>query len=286
MKTKILIWLVKAISKTPLWLSYKLAWVLGHIIYWLPLRENHLTASNLDLIFAGKSKEYKNKLRKKSLIETLKTLLETPWLWQASTKKINNLLIEIKGSKLIDNSLKAGHGVILAIPHIGSWEILGQWVFTHYPTIALYRRTEFLEIDQLVQASRSKNGARLVPDTNKGVISLLRGLKNQNVCCILPDQDPGDGGSLIADFFNIPARTSTLIPKLAKKTGAIILMAYAIRLDGLKGFKLIFKEPAEKTYDENLELAVTALNKEIEKIALEYPEQYTWSYNRYKSSSL
>lgn len=282
MKGKFIILLVKILGKSPLWLSHKIAVTLGSILYLFPIRENKISKKNIDLVFPKQSQKTKNHLRKKSTIETLKTLLESPKIWQLPPNKVEQLVIHIEGKSLIDQALAENLGVILALPHLGSWELLGFWVSLHYTTTSLYRRSNFPIIDRTIQNARSKNGANLVPNTNKGVITLVRGLKNRHVTCILPDQDPGKSGNVFANFFNIPTRTSTLTPKLSQKTGAKIIMACMIRQKDKRGFTLTFSKPNKRVYDDNLEVSVAALNLSMEQIILKNPEQYMWSYNRFK----
>ena len=283
MTETVLVLLIKLAAKIPLWLADQLAVILGNIIYWLPIRENKISKKNLDLVFADKGIAFRNRLRKKSLIETGKALLETPRIWYSPPKEIDNLIAQICGKDLVDQAFANSKGVILVSPHIGSWELMGIWLSINYPVTSLFRKIDFPKINALVKKSRESLGANLVPNTNKGVISLIQSLRQGKVTGVLPDHDPGAAGSVFVDFFGILTRTSTLVPKLAQKTGAKVLMAYVLRLDSKHQFKLIFKKPDVKIYDENLKVSARALNQELETIILAKPEQYLWSYNRFKA---
>ena len=97
---------------------------------------------------------------------------------------------------------------------------------------------------------------------------------------ILPDQVPAEGGGIHAPFYNKPAYTMTLIQKLVQKTDPVVLVAYAIRSKG--GFDLGYMEPEPEIYSEDDQVAVTALNKTIERLIEKAPTQYQWEYKRYK----
>ena len=57
-----------------------------------------------------------------------------------------------------------------------------------------------------------------------GVLQIQRTLKNGDLVGILPDQDPGEEGGILAPFFNKEVNTMTLLVRLAKKHNAQVLM--------------------------------------------------------------
>jgi len=87
---------------------------------------------------------------------------------------------------------------------------------------------------------------------------------------------------LFVPFFGQLCYTMTLLPKLAKKTNAIVLYTYAQRLDDSSGFKLIFRESSEDLAKLDLEPATTQMNLDVEKLIRETPHQYQWTYKRFK----
>lgn len=99
---------------------------------------------------------------------------------------------------------------------------------------------------------------------------------------ILPDQNPGNGG-VFAPFFGIEANTMTLVHKLAEKTGAGIVIAYADRLPRGQGF-ITRIHPVDEQGILNREpvAAATALNQAVEMCVREQPTQYQWTYKRFK----
>ena len=74
----------------------------------------------------------------------------------------------------------------------------------------------------------------------------------------------------------------TLLPKLAKKTNAVVLFTYAQRLEDSSGFKLIFREASEDLAALELEQAAIQMNLDIERLIRENPHQYQWTYKRFK----
>ncbi|MFZ9406617.1 MAG: lysophospholipid acyltransferase family protein, partial [Burkholderiaceae bacterium] len=93
---------------------------------------------------------------------------------------------------------------------------------------------------------------------------------------VLPDQVPSQGEGTWVPFFNRLAYTMTLPERLARLTGAVVLMGHAERLQHGQGWQMRI-EPLE-TDPTPLEV-----NRAMEKIIRRLPEQYFWGYNRYKA---
>ena len=59
-------------------------------------------------------------------------------------------------------------------------------------------------------------------------------------------------------------------------------MVFAKRLPGIEGYELIIREPDAAIYDPDLAAALTAMNRSIEALIREAPEQYIWNYKRFR----
>jgi KDO2-lipid IV(A) lauroyltransferase len=102
-------------------------------------------------------------------------------------------------------------------------------------------------------------------------------LRGSEAVGILPDQVAKKGEGEWALFFNRPAYTMNLVSRLAKKTGAIIIMVYGERLSLGKGFIIHLKPIKFKDIKGPKEL-----NQQLEKQIMENPTQYLWNYNKHK----
>ena len=86
----------------------------------------------------------------------------------------------------------------------------------------------------------------------------------------------------MVSFFGIPANTTTLIAKLGEKSGAPIYFMVAERLPKGSGFHLHFVKANETLKSKNLEEAATAMNQGVSDLITQFPEQYEWSYKRFR----
>lgn len=267
------------IGLLPLPLLHLIAWPIGWLLYVTRNKQRHIAEVNLRLCFPHWPENRRQKLVRQSLVETSKTALETLKLWNSSKQKILGYIKKVKGSELLDNK---GHGTILIAPHLGNWEIVGFYCSSNVSMTNMYRQPKSPFLDKLMQKGRKKMGARLVPATNQGVKLLLKALHNNELIGLLPDQNPGKGTGVFVPFFNIQTNTPILPVRLAQKTNATIVLAYAERLPWGRGYEIHFEEVNESLYNENIEIAASAMNKELEDLITARPLQYWWGYSRFR----
>jgi len=260
--------------------------LLGRLFNLIPNRTRHVTRTNIRLCFPEMHVQTQNKLVKTSLIETGKTLTEASPMWVWPKNKLFGLIKNVHGEELITSAIKNNKGVILALPHLGNWELFGLYVSNKYPTTSMYQKPKMQQLDSIVKHGRERLGAKLVPADNQGVRAMLKALKNNECVCILPDQEPTTGTGIFAPFFNLQAYSMTLVSRLAKKTNAEVIIAYSKRLKNGRGYEIIFTAPdemEEKLKLDSLDDSVFYLNKEMEKTIRAVPEQYQWGYKRFRT---
>ena len=177
--------------------------------------------------------------------------------------------------------LDIGKGVILLTPHLGAFEVAGQFIATRIPFTIMYRPPRMKWLRPLFRHGRSQGLAQLTTADVRGVRALLRALRRGEAIGLLPDQVPAQGHGIDAEFFGRPAYTTTLIGRLQQATGASIIVVRMRRLPDAAGFELSFV-PADTLPTGDAESA-RALNLLQEEIIRTCPEQYLWSYNRYKA---
>lgn len=252
----------------------KLTWITNS-------RIRKIAEKNIQLCFPELNTAQQIELVKKVLHETGKVILETGKMWQLSSTQTLSLVKETEGEHLIKQAQAAGRGVILAIPHYGSWELVGLYCAKYYAMTSMYAPQENPQADNLMRNARQRTGAKLVPTDINGIRAMSKALKQAELVAILPDQSPYSNG-LFVPFFGHPCYTMTLLPKLAQKTNAVVLYTYAQRLEDSSGFKMIFRESRVDLAELDLETATTEMNLDVEKLIRETPHQYQWTYKRFK----
>jgi KDO2-lipid IV(A) lauroyltransferase len=178
--------------------------------------------------------------------------------------------------------LGAGNGVIFLTPHLGGFEIAGQFLAYRLPVTIMYRPPRIAWLDSVLRHGRAQGQAQLTTADTRGVRALLKALKRGEAVGLLPDQVPARGHGVMADFFGRPAYTTTLIGKLQQATGAPIVVMCSRRLPDAAGFDMTFHQLPEALPIDDAK-AARELNMFLEGIIRRCPEQYLWSYNRFKA---
>lgn len=276
--------LFRLLGHLPLSLMQRVGAVLGWLVWLLsPAYRRRLEAQAVSAGFSAP--QYRPAV---AAIGTM--VAELPWLWLRPSGQGVLDLVRWDGAELFESALDAGKGVILALPHLGCWEMIGQSLAERYgptrgPLVALYRPARKAWLAPLVASSRDRPGLRAVPTSVAGVRSLIRVLRGGGYTAILPDQVPPAGQGAWAPFFGRPAYTMTLLPRLAQQSGATVLLCWCERLGAGKGFVMHF-EPldAPELHDAaaSPEAAAAAVNAGMERLIRQAPGQYLWSYARYK----
>lgn len=275
--------LLRLLSLLPLRATHALGAGLGEFFWLLPTRLRHVTTTNVRRCFPELSTTAQTALIRANLKETGKTLLEAGPLWFWDKEKLPPLFVQISGEDAVQQARREQRGVIFAGPHLGSWELAGVYLSSHYTMTTMYRPPRLGELEPLIVESRERFGAHLVPTSAAGVRQLFQVLGQAGCVGILPDQDPGEGSGVFAPFFGQRAYSMTLLPRLARKTNAAVFFVYAQRLPHAAGYHLHFVPAHPDIAHTDAEIAARHLNAGVEACVRTLPEQYQWGYKRFKT---
>ena len=212
--------------------------------------------------------------------EAGKAIAELPFIWCADPQRVTNRAT-VENWDLVQQYLDAGKGIVFLTPHLGCFEITDQEIAHRTELMVMYRPPRKEAMKPLIEGARARKNLLLAPANMSGVRMLAKFLKKGQPIGLLPDQVPQEGEGVWADFFGRTAYTMTLPAKMAQLGDAVILIVYAERLPGGKGYVVRFV-PFEGSLEGNSAAQARAINAEMEKLIARCPAQYYWSYNRYK----
>ncbi len=272
-----MVFVYRLLARLPLGWLHGLGGVVGRGVYWFsPTYRRHLRAN---MTQAGLTPG----LWGPAAAEAGKQTLEVARIWLRTQAEANALVVEVVGSEHLDEARKAGRGVIFLTPHLGCFEITGQYLAASGDLTALYRPPKSAALQTLILLGRQRERLHLAPTNLQGVRSLVKALKRQEMVILVPDQAPKEGEGVWLRFFGRYAYTMTLAARLTE-TGAPCLMTWGERLPEGRGFRLHFSPPSQPLVGTTVERA-QQINDEIERLVLACPTQYLWGYNRYKRPS-
>jgi Kdo2-lipid IVA lauroyltransferase/acyltransferase len=268
--------LFRLFSVLPLWLSHALGGALGWLVFGLSPTYRRRTIEN------ARQAGYRFADIAGCVAHAGRMTAELPRLWLGAPPAIH-----WEDTAAMDAAYAAGRGVVFLTPHMGCFEICAQAVGArhaerHGPLTVLYRPARQAWLADLMRTARNRPGLQAVPTTLAGVRQMIKALRAGRAVGLLPDQVPPDGQGLWAPFFGKPAYTMTLAARLALQTGASVLLIWAERLAFGRGFRVHVRallQPLAGTLDE----AVAQINREMERLIRECPQQYLWGYGRYKA---
>jgi KDO2-lipid IV(A) lauroyltransferase len=129
----------------------------------------------------------------------------------------------IEGLEHIRAALEAGTGAILALPHVGGWEVGGAWfVRQGFPLTVVVEALKPPELFDWFRNLRQSQGFTVIPLNRSAGLSVVRALRANQIVALVSDRDIA-GGGVDVEFFGerttLPAGPATL----AKRFGAPLL---------------------------------------------------------------
>jgi lipopolysaccharide heptosyltransferase II len=191
-------------------------------------------------------------------------------------------LVATEGDEEVHRQLRSGRAVVVAISHLGNWELFAQIVphqFRYARLGTVYQKLENRYLDQFVRQQRARFGVALF-DRSAGFAGAIRLLRAGGMIGILSDQHAGDHG-LWTPFFGRLASTTPLPALLCKRTGAALVTA-SLRSDGEARWRLSFSPPVNLPND-SVEVLTAKTNALTADEIRRAPEDWFWVHNRWKT---
>ncbi|NBD19157.1 lysophospholipid acyltransferase family protein [Aquabacterium fontiphilum] len=279
-----------ALSRWPLGVLHALGWIMGWLTYALsPSYRRRLRAHAGQ---AGLSRWQ----RWQAVGQVGRMVAELPRLWARPRDEALGARVQWQGAEAVAQALAEERGLLLLTPHTGCFEVVAQAYAERFgaevPLTALYRPARQRWLAELMLHARNRPGIQTSPATLTGVRHMLRALKRGETVGILPDQVPPEGMGTWAPFFGRPAYTMTMAGKLVAQTGCAVVLMRGERLSTLarwrRGCDYVVHAERVAPQDEAVLAAGDAaqsaatINRLMEHVIMQAPEQYLWGYNRYK----
>ncbi len=284
-----------ALEFAPVWAADKLLSALPRPVCikfgeWLGLfvscffsKRNQLMRDNLEKTFPEKSVAEREAIRRAVWRNIGRVAAEFIRLSEINRESFQSKLT-LEGKDLLEKADRQGKGIVLVGFHFTNWEVTGVGgdLFHRGRIMAVARPIKNPLVQRWVLKKRGSGGMNTILH-RAAVKGTLKGLKEKKAVGILVDQNLYTGG-VFADFLGRPAATTTLPALLHARTGAPVLLLYALRSGNQ--FRIIFEEiPGldEAKQKESPILAMTeAINRHLGTIIRRYPENWFWVHNRWK----
>lgn len=263
-------------SWLPLSVIHGIGVVTGFCLHLFSEKFSRRTRQNIASTAIVSSPGESRRLARASALETGKGLIETFAIWFRKRSSVLKLVRGCQGWEHVEAAIASKHGIIFLTPHLGCYEIAALYYAARHPITVLYRPARKDWLETLIAEGRDRDNIKQAPTNMRGIRSLLLALRKGEAIGILPDQVPEAGEGVWAEFFGKPAYTMSLVGRLAESTQAQVLLAFGERLPWGRGYLIHIQPFTAAPTPQNI-------NDAIEQLVRRYPQQYLWSYRRFKN---
>ncbi|AVT46891.1 LpxL/LpxP family Kdo(2)-lipid IV(A) lauroyl/palmitoleoyl acyltransferase [Shewanella baltica] len=275
------VFLMRLTQLLPLSWQMKLGKSLGRLVMKFAGSRTHTARRNLSLCFPEMSEAQREALLTRNFEETGKAIFDTINAWWWSDEKVQQHM-SITGKEHVQDTLDAGHGVILFAVHCLPLE-MGARIFGQFqPGVGVYRPHNNPVMEYLQVKGRLRSNKGLV--SKRDLRQMVRCLRNPDVIWYTADQDFGRSSAVFIPFYAMPdAATITGATTLAKLGKAKVLPFFVERTEGDEGYRIEVMPPLDNFPGEDELADAIRGNKIIESIIDKNRAQYMWLHRRFKT---
>lgn len=268
--------------------SLRVSW-LGRLCYAVRRHFQSIAIRNINIIFENTLTSFeKTHLAKAYYSHMITSIKECLWLRCLHRKKLESN-IEIQGLDYFLDATKQNKGVILLTGHLGNWEfapVIGLPTIQEFPGRfhVIRKQLRFKFLSRIFYKPWSNNKMHVINHQN-ALIKTVKALKANDAVLFAFDQRAREPHSFLLDFFEKSAPTYNSLAHLVQHLQSPILPLAGYRQSHKKHI-IEFYPPliwqAHSNTDEPLKINTEQYNRALEKIILKNPEQWIWSYKRWK----
>jgi Kdo2-lipid IVA lauroyltransferase/acyltransferase len=253
---------------------------LGDAVRGLGLRRR-VAQENLALAFPRWSAAERERVLREHYRELGRVAAEYAHLDRLARAPLGEVFVETAGIGALDRL--RGRGAILMSGHYSNFELMGAMVARLNPVDFLVKPLSNAGVERLINRRRAEAGVGCI-STSDGTRGVYAALAEGRWVAFLADQDARRRG-LFVPFLGTPASTPVGPARLSLKTGAPIVMGFAVRRpDGR--FDLEVEGPLEVAEPEapDAVLRLTAQHVAVlEAQVRARPELWFWLHRRWKT---
>ena len=243
-------------------------------------RSKKIIHSNLTNAFPNLSEFEKNKITKAMWCNYGKILAEYVFIKNFRETKLEQNVI-VKGQEILDKIQINKKPVIFISGHFNNFELMAMHIDkSGIDLAAIYRPLNNKYLNTIMEKIRRNYICN--KQVKKGIAGtklLLKYFRNGTSIALMIDQRVSQG--LRSNFFNKKASTTTIPAQFIKKFKCDVVPIYIERTNNIN-FKITINKPIKFSDSSSIEVITNDLNKILEKMILENPEQWIWTHDMWK----
>jgi len=260
----------------------------GRLTYYILPHHREATLKNLKMGYGDSKTDQEIRLIAKDvsihLAQTAAEMLQFPKL---NSQKAERFVDVGEAYNVYNELLAEGKGLIGLTSHIGNWELLGGiFSMKGLEGRAIARKVRYPPFHHWIESLRKSIKIDLFYREDTSLKELSAWLASGKLLGILPDQDIDSARGIFVDYFGKPAYTSTGPVRLALLTNTPIVTVFLIRMPRDK-YKVVIGEVIRPVLKTTIEDALQEYTQQwvlsCENIIRQYPSQWGWNHNRWKT---
>jgi len=276
-------WPVLCLALVMSWLPRRALWLLGgsvgSFLSLFPVRSRRFAERNLELCFPELPPGERRGLVRRHFQLSAFAMLSLCVVWFAPKWRIKRF-VAMRDYRRVEDAFKSGRNVILLAPHFIGLDIGAMRASFEKNFVSMYRRARDPLLEYLFQR-RCRYGA-VVVERFASLKPVIRLIREGRPFYYLPDQDMGEKTGVFVPFFGIPAATVTALSRIAQATNAAVIPCITCIGPG-GAFEVRFLPAFENFPTDDPVADARRMNAQIEQWVREMPDQYMWSYRRFKT---
>lgn len=288
MKLKFIRALLTTAGFLPRPLTNALSELMGAALHRMLPKQRRLVERQLRNVFGDTWSEKKVRAVARGVFQhQLKVAADFCWMMAVSVSRLSRNF-EVHRKERVPEALKAGKGAILVSFHLGPYTIAPAGAASEGdPISVVYKPQPSTLWEQILLSAWRDKGVELVPrgpsskDDYEGI------LRRNRIFTTAIDQDAAGKTGVFIDFLGKPASTYCGFVLMAHRFGAPILPVACIRRrDGTgvvyhhRPIRVRLRDPHDP---HEIARAVEQVSKLLERYVRRFPEQWLWTYRRWRT---
>ena len=272
---------MRLLSPLPLEFLLALGRGIGRTAFYIAPVRREVTLRNLELCFPGLDEGTRRRMARECYESLGMGFFEAMFSYYAPQSRFRDRYT-LEGWEHIETAHAAKRGILLLSVHSHTMEIGGCIALWHIPLGAFYRNPKNPVLAYLRERQHTGRLAHMIGiDDMKGAV---RALRDGALIWYAPDQGRRFKHTVIAPFFGVPAVSNAATRAIAQLGRADIIPWTTVReRRGRRWHYRIIVRPPIPDLPEDPIGEATFVNRIVESLVREAPEQYLWQHKRFKN---
>ena len=263
--------------------------ILGRIWFGFDKKHRRITLDSLGHTYGTQMGAHDRWLMARRVFENTATMLFEHARFHSMDSGKYWKTFEIRGLHHFWAAHAKGRGILCFSGHLGNWELASAiCCFTGVTFSVVYKTIESPVMDNYVKSTRGATGSRLLPLHNalEGVFETLA--KGEAVGLVVDQNSRKRDHSVFVDFLGRKASANTGLARIALRANAPVVPIMNYRKNGRMYIDVLPEMPLVRTGEEEHDIFVNtqAYHALIEGYIRQYPDQWLWLHNRWRTRPL